>query len=104
MRPGESFVMQPVRSLQTMLRVIAEDDNTLPTVVPDGIYGPSTMQAVSAFQRKYSLPVTGAVNQVVLLTVQLSFQKIYDCFLSKITDDMYIELTPSDTRRDCQNL
>lgn len=32
------------------------------------------------------------------------FQKIYDCFLSKITDDMYIELTPSDTRRDCQNL
>lgn len=64
MRPGESFVMQPVRSLQTMLRVIAEDDNSLPTVVPDGIYGPSTMQAVSAFQRKYSLPVTGAVNQV----------------------------------------
>ena len=32
------------------------------------------------------------------------FQKIYDCFLSKITDDMYIELTPSDTKRDCQNL
>lgn len=63
MRPGESFVRQPVRSLQTMLRVLAEDDSSLPTVVPDGIYGPTTMQAVSTFQRKYGLPVTGAVDQ-----------------------------------------
>lgn len=63
MRPGESFVRQPVRSLQTMLRVLAEDDNSLPTVVPDGIYGPTTMQAVSTFQRKIGLPVTGTVNQ-----------------------------------------
>ena len=63
MRPGESFVEQPIRSLQTMLRVIAEDDPRLPTVVPDGIYGPTTMQAVSAFQRQYSLPVTGITDQ-----------------------------------------
>lgn len=63
MRPGESFVRQPVRSLQTMLRVLAEDDSSLPTVIPDGIYGPTTMQAVSTFQRKYGLPVTGTVNQ-----------------------------------------
>lgn len=63
MRPGESFVRQPVRSLQTMLRVLAEDDTALPTVVPDGIFGPATMQAVSTFQRKYGLPVTGVVNQ-----------------------------------------
>jgi peptidoglycan hydrolase-like protein with peptidoglycan-binding domain len=46
-----------------MLRVIAEDDQSLPTVVPDGIYGPNTMQAVSTFQRKYGLPVTGIANQ-----------------------------------------
>lgn len=63
MRPPESFVGQPVRSLQTMLRVLSEDDNTLPTVVPDGIYGPTTMNAVSAFQRRYGLPATGIVNQ-----------------------------------------
>lgn len=63
MRPPESFVGQPVRSLQTMLRVLAEDNNKLPTVVPDGIYGPTTMNAVSAFQRSYGLPVTGVVNQ-----------------------------------------
>ena len=63
MRPGESFVAQPVRSLQTMLRVISEDDRRIPTVVPDGIYGPSTMNAVSAFQRQNGLPVTGITDQ-----------------------------------------
>ncbi len=63
MRPPESFIEQPVRSLQTMLRVLAEDDQSLPTVIPDGIYGPSTMTAVSAFQRKYGLPITGITDQ-----------------------------------------
>ena len=63
MRPGESFVEQPIRSLQTMLRVIAEDDPRLPTVVPDGIYGPTTMNAVTAFQRQYGLPITGITDQ-----------------------------------------
>ena len=63
MRPNESFVEQPIRSLQTMLRVIAEDDNRLPNLVPDGIYGPSTMRSVSTFQRLFDLPVTGVTDQ-----------------------------------------
>ena len=63
MRPNESFVNQPIRSLQTMLRVLAEDDRTLPTVLPDGIYGQETITAVSAFQRSVGLPVTGITNQ-----------------------------------------
>lgn len=63
MRPKESFVGQPIRNLQTMLRVLAEDDRTLPTVVPDGIYGPETITAVTAFQRRAGLPVTGIANQ-----------------------------------------
>ncbi len=63
MRPTESFIEQPIRSLQTMLRVIAEDDARMPTVVPDGIYGPSTMNAVTSFQRLYNLPVTGIADQ-----------------------------------------
>lgn len=63
MRPTESFIEQPVRSLQTMLRVLAEDDRRLPTVVPDGIYGPTTMNAVTAFQRQKGIPITGIVDQ-----------------------------------------
>lgn len=63
MRPGESFVGQPVRSLQTMLQVLSKDDPTYPSVIPDGIYGPDTMNAVSAFQRRYGIPVTGVADQ-----------------------------------------
>ena len=63
MRPPESFIEQPIRSLQTMLRVLAEDDKRLPTVVPDGIYGPTTMNAVTAFQRQKGIPVTGIVDK-----------------------------------------
>ena len=63
MRPAESFVGQPVRSLQTMLRVIAENDPLQPSVIPDGIYGPQTVTAVSTFQRRNGLPITGVTDQ-----------------------------------------
>lgn len=63
MRPNESFVGQPVRSLQTMLRVIAESDDRQPSVIPDGIYSAQTASAVSTFQRNHGLPVTGIADQ-----------------------------------------
>lgn len=63
MRPTESFVGQPIRSLQTMLRVIAQSDPLQPSVIPDGIYGPQTVTAVSTFQRRNGLPVTGITDQ-----------------------------------------
>ena len=63
MRPPESFIGQPIRSLQTMLRVIAENDPSHKTLVPDGIYGPETVRAVSIFQKKHGLPVTGVTDQ-----------------------------------------
>ena len=63
MKPAESFISQPVRSLQTMLRVISEDNPRLPTIIPDGIYGQETIYAVSAFQQYYGLPITGITNQ-----------------------------------------
>lgn len=74
MRPAESFVEQPVRSLQTMLRVIAEDDYRLPSVVPDGIYGPTTMNAVTAFQRREGLPITGIVDQRTWESVVIAYE------------------------------
>ena len=63
MRPKESFVGQPIRSLQTMLRVLAQDDAALPDLVPDGIFGQDTANAIVAFQRKYGLPITGVADQ-----------------------------------------
>ena len=64
MRPPESFVGQPIRSLQTMLQVIAQNDTDYPSVIPDGIYGPETMQAVAVFQRRHMLPVTGIADLI----------------------------------------
>lgn len=62
MRPPESFIGQPVRSLQTMLQVLAQNDPDYINVIPDGIYGPETIRAVSVFQRKHTLPVTGITD------------------------------------------
>ena len=74
MRPNESFVAQPVRSLQTMLRVISQDDPRLPTVIPDGIYGPSTTNAVATFQRMYGIPSTGITDQATWDQVVLIYE------------------------------
>ena len=63
MRPNESFVGQPVRSLQTMLQVLAERDARYTPIIPDGVYSAQTMAAVSNFQQNHGLPVTGITNQ-----------------------------------------
>lgn len=64
MRPPESFIQQPIRSLQTMLQVISLDDSRIPTVIPDGIYGQTTINAVNRFQQLYGLPNTGITDQI----------------------------------------
>ena len=63
MRPPESFIGQPIRSLQTMLRVIAEDNTDYVQIIPDGIYGPETISAVTVFQRRHGIPASGITNQ-----------------------------------------
>ena len=62
MRNPESFLGQPIRSLQTMLRVIGENDARHDRIIPDGIYGPETMSAVSTFQKLHGIPVTGVTD------------------------------------------
>ncbi len=63
MRPDASFLGQPIRSLQTMLRILAEDDGRHLSLVPDGIYGPETTAAVARFQQLHGLPITGVTDQ-----------------------------------------
>lgn len=88
MRPLESFVGQPIRSLQTMLWVIAKDSGTLPTVIPDGIYGQTTINAVSAFQRSAGLPVTGITDQATWDAIV----KVYEPALIRIDQAEPIEI------------
>ena len=63
MRPPESFIAQPIRSLQTMLRTIAESNGRNISVIPDGIYGKNTVAEVTAFQRRKGIPPTGIADQ-----------------------------------------
>lgn len=84
MRPNESFLGQSVRSLQTMLHTIAQQDRRIPDVIPDGIYGPSTMLSVSAFQRKNSLPVNG-------ITDQQTWEQIV-----RVYDDVRVDIEPAE--------
>ena len=51
-----------VYELQTYLRYISRFIKTIPLVNPDGIYGPKTTEAVSEFQKKFGLPVTGEAD------------------------------------------
>ena len=69
MRKQESFIGQPIRSLQTMLRVIAENDPAHERVIPDGLYGPETVSAVAAFQKIHALPVTGVTDNLTWDTI-----------------------------------
>ena len=46
-----------------MLRVLAARDDRYTPIIPDGIYSPQTMSAVSNFQQNHGLPVTGITDQ-----------------------------------------
>ena len=71
----------PIRSLQQMLWTISFLDPSVPPVIPDGIFGDTTKKAVLAFQKLYSLPVTGIADQNTFYKVV----EIYDRDLVYLT-------------------
>ena len=77
MRPPESFLNQPIRSLQTMLRVIAENNPAHERIIPDGIYGPETVTAISTFQRLHGLPITGITDNNTWDTVVAVYEEAF---------------------------
>ena len=82
MKPQESFVGQPVCSLQTMLRVISEYDRR------------ETTQAVTAFQRKYGLPMTGVTDQATWERIV----EVYDVSFVQIHKAQHIEIVMDPAR------
>ena len=92
MRPSESFIGQPIRSLQTMLRVLAEDDPAHLSLIPDGIYGPETTAAVAKFQQLHGLPPTGITDQATWEAIT----REYEPALVRIdqAEPLYIVLNP----------
>lgn len=53
---------EKVRQLQQQLNRIARNYPAIPTLIPDGIYGPDTAEAVRMFQKIFHLPQTGIVD------------------------------------------
>ena len=68
------FLGRSVTSLQTMLRVIALNDPTCPSVVPDGIYGQQTAKAVAVQQKRAGLPQTGITDFATWQAVCAAYQ------------------------------
>ena len=62
MRQEKDFMGLPVRSLQLMLGSLAQGRPGLAQLVPDGIFGEATLEAVMRFQREHGLAVTGRVD------------------------------------------
>lgn len=51
-----------VRQIQEQLKLIGEFYSSIPVLIPDGIYGERTADAVRAFQKIFRLPQTGIVD------------------------------------------
>ena len=56
------FYKESVRQIQVYLYDISRVDRDIPRVNPDGIYGKSTVESVTAFQKKHGLIPDGRVN------------------------------------------
>lgn len=50
------------KEIQNYLWGISQVNHTIPAVIPDGIYGKETAEAVRIFQMEYGLPPTGEVD------------------------------------------
>lgn len=56
-----SAVNKPIRNVQQFLRCISYD-NDIPRLIPDGIFGVQTQNAVMEFQRLFDLPQSGIID------------------------------------------
>ena len=75
MRPEESFLGNPVRSLQTMLRTISLYNNSVPLLVPDGIFGSLSANAVRVFLLNNGMNPTGVADKETWDSIYSQYQK-----------------------------
>ena len=62
--------------LQTFLRRIQRAEGHAQPLVPDGVFGPETAEAVRAFQRAGGLPVTGTADHDTWTAVYQAYQAL----------------------------
>lgn len=66
-----------VQILQYMLALLSEYSDALLPIQADGLFGPSTQEAVRIFQGLYSLPADGVVGPATWEAIHSSYQRLY---------------------------
>ena len=78
--PGFQLVIgsegEYVEAIQSYLNVIGAVYSSIPPIVADGLYGPATAEAVSAFQSEFGLPANGTVNAETWLAIASLYNDI----------------------------
>ena len=94
------YLGRPVKSLQAMLRQISYVYPVIPRLVPDGLFGEETLEAVMIFQREFRLPVTGTVDNAtwdaVVLTYARTTQNLENPLLTNRFPDRLSTFSPGD--------
>ena len=66
-----------VQILQYMLALLSEYSDALLPIQADGLFGPSTQEAVRIFQGLYGLPADGVVGPATWEAIHSSYQRLY---------------------------
>ena len=87
----DNEINKPIRNLQRALRRLSYEHDSIPDVVPDGIFGEDTENAVKAFQTQFNLPNTGVVNQTTWDKISEEYENVLD----KYTEGRTLAVFPS---------
>lgn len=70
------YLGRSVQSLQAMLYEISYHYPSIPRLVPNGVFGEETLEAVMVFQREFHLPVTGKVDNKTWDAIVLAYTQV----------------------------
>lgn len=73
---SKNYDGKPIRDLQRMLRTISYFTQSIPYVIPDGIFGESTKRSVAEFQTAYGLLRTGEADRETWDKIREVFERV----------------------------
>ncbi len=90
---SETQKKEHINELQRYLHDISYYDPNIPRILPDGIYGAETADAVRAFQRQYGLSDSGETNPATWLAIV----DVYRSFVETLAQSL--DVFPRDVGR-----
>ena len=66
----------PIYEVQQYLRTLSQSGYQIPLIIPDGIYGTETGNAVRIFQSLVGLPVTGRVDYATWQALRAAYEQV----------------------------